>query len=662
MRTILLILLCALALGSAEPNPVLRAWRVNPQAANVTNEDLAAVLPDVHSVRADDRYAYAESAGLALQSLGPLEANGIDVPAGRRNFLYRIPLQPRPAAAKSMATPIGVIGAFTNGVPIYNFTSVVSWRDQNLWHLDAAAAAGGMTPLLSSLLGSDQHHSPLIGFAFDGHPIYGPYGVDADGRVRRFRSSYRLRKIVKRDVLPDGTVLGPSQEGPAVDSSYPAGTFVEDYEYVAGSGELDEHNGRLARTPEYPEGTYAYFLSTDTGNRVMFPYLIGPTYSGQVSAAELVNAAHAERPDEISVPSVTYQPLDAADRGRISLSAPVGIDAGKPQILSLEFHDARGRRLRFLERTHERPVHLVVASKDLQEFAHIHPELQPDDTFAVTCQFGNAGEYWLFADYTLPGAAPSIARFRVNVRGAARKAEPVVADALPPDRTIAKVRHGIRIVLTLPPSLHAGDDLAFRFSVSDPATGQPVSDLQPYLGAWAHILIARSDGARFIHAHPLEDAWAGAQSDPWQHTHTAPGPSPASIGTVTGFREPGLYRLWVQFQRNGEIVTVPFTFTVGARIAALSPVAEQKADVRVIVSAAGFTPARISLPAGKPMRIGFERRDAENCASAVLFPEFNLRKELPAGKTTLIELPAAAPREISFSCGMKMFRGTLLVR
>ncbi len=84
MRTILLILLCALALGSAEPNPVLRAWRVNPQAANVTNEDLAAVLPDVHSVRADDRYAYAESAGLALQSLGPLEANGIDVPAGRR--------------------------------------------------------------------------------------------------------------------------------------------------------------------------------------------------------------------------------------------------------------------------------------------------------------------------------------------------------------------------------------------------------------------------------------------------------------------------------------------------------------------------------------------------------------------------------------------------
>ena len=55
----------------------------------------------------------------------------------------------------------------------------------------------------------------------------------------------------------------PGQYGPDVSASDPAGTFMEDYEYRAGSGDLDEFNGRFAITPEYPAGTYAYFLSTD---------------------------------------------------------------------------------------------------------------------------------------------------------------------------------------------------------------------------------------------------------------------------------------------------------------------------------------------------------------------------------------------------------------
>ena len=72
----------------------------------------------------------------------------------------------------------------------------------------------------------------------------------------------------------------------------------------------------------------------------------------------------------------------------------------------------------FLEKVHERPIHLVVVSSELSEFAHIHPELQSDDTYRVSYSFPRGGTYWLFADYTRPGTPQSIARFRVTVKAA----------------------------------------------------------------------------------------------------------------------------------------------------------------------------------------------------------------------------------------------------
>ena len=92
---------------------------------------------------------------------------------------------------------------------------------------------------------------------------------------QRMISSYKLRTLVHRTVLPDGTVLTPGQEGPDIGPDFPLGTFAEDYEYLKGAGTLDEYNGRFARTPEYPEGTYAYFLTS-------WPYLVGPKYAGQM--------------------------------------------------------------------------------------------------------------------------------------------------------------------------------------------------------------------------------------------------------------------------------------------------------------------------------------------------------------------------------------------
>ena len=97
----------------------------------------------------------------------------------------------------------------------------------------------------------------LIGWAADGFPIYARYGyataTDANSAIKVLASSYRLKTL-------------PDANRPAT-SMYPMGAFTQDYEYVAGLGDLDECNGRTGVTPEFPAGIYHY-VATDT-----FPYL-----------------------------------------------------------------------------------------------------------------------------------------------------------------------------------------------------------------------------------------------------------------------------------------------------------------------------------------------------------------------------------------------------
>lgn len=120
-------------------------------------------------------------------------------------------------------------------------------------------------------------HSPIIGWSYDGIPIYGPYGFSDPktfgSTIKRLESSYvsSSANIVNR----------PST------SLYPLGSFIDDFSYVKGQGDLDEHNGRFCRTPEFPDGIYAYFAATEisqtTGNLTgKYPYFIGKTYRSKL--------------------------------------------------------------------------------------------------------------------------------------------------------------------------------------------------------------------------------------------------------------------------------------------------------------------------------------------------------------------------------------------
>ncbi len=156
-------------------------------------------------------------------------------------------------------------------------------------------------------------HSPILGWVADGFPIYGPYGYsvsnNAASGVRRMVSGYVLRNgqfgsqnlantSINRTNLPQWAVRlynvsSNSAVGPAVSATYPLGRYMEDYDYLGDLGfasspttfDLDEYNGRWCVTPEFPNGTYAYFVSISSNGTPVFPYNIARGYYGSPTAA-----------------------------------------------------------------------------------------------------------------------------------------------------------------------------------------------------------------------------------------------------------------------------------------------------------------------------------------------------------------------------------------
>lgn len=153
-------------------------------------------------------------------------------------------------------------------------------------------------------------HSPILGWSFDGYPVYGPYGysdpANPKSAIKRVQSSFQLRTIVQRHTLPTWILpylpsypqnLTSSQYGPDVSAVYPLGRYVDDYDYVAGAGDLDQYNGRFTVTPDYPSGTYAYFVTLDAQGAPAFPYLINVQYYGSKTNGGTVNSVASDAVD-----------------------------------------------------------------------------------------------------------------------------------------------------------------------------------------------------------------------------------------------------------------------------------------------------------------------------------------------------------------------------
>ena len=286
--------------------PELTTWTLNTTGLT----GYGGLPANVQLVRYSANYVYVSSSGIPSYTIGPWPSDP-NVPSNQ-GYVFKIPRIPAVNAGTKTSTPLGAMAVWTNGVAAYNPLDAHSYNNQNIWHQNAILVEGASFdaclghPAPGGRYHNHQNarcvytanaatHSPILGWSFDGYPIYGPYAftnTDGSGGIARMRSSYRLRNITTRTSLPDGTVLTAPQYGPAVSVTFPLGYYVEDFEFVSGLGDLDAYNGRFAVTPEYPLGTYAYFVTIDATGASAYPYAIGPKYNGVVATENMTTMGH----------------------------------------------------------------------------------------------------------------------------------------------------------------------------------------------------------------------------------------------------------------------------------------------------------------------------------------------------------------------------------
>jgi len=358
-----LFLTCFSFVGVFSQGPVVTSWLQN--TTGITGRHYVsgnptpivdAVEANVQTVQYSNSWVYVSTNGIPSYITGPF-LDGNPSIATDQNAIFKITRTPVQNTGTLTPTNAGNIGIFINGVALFDYRDGVSYKlstgqdaggpmggpGDGVWNRDAVPAEmdGFDCAKGHPAMGNYHHHqnpsafnldlavvsnvcdiytadglyvidstvhSPLLGFAYDGFPIYGAYGyknANGTGGIVRMKSAYQLRNISVRTHYADGTDV---TNGPAVNTTFPLGHYREDYEFVnppVGEEEyLDVHNGRFSITPEYPAGIYCYFTTVDENWNSAYPYVVGPTFYGTVTASKVTS---------ISESTTTYTPTTSIE-------------------------------------------------------------------------------------------------------------------------------------------------------------------------------------------------------------------------------------------------------------------------------------------------------------------------------------------------------------
>ncbi len=351
MKSIFTILALLLTLiTNAQTNPAITGWLQNTTGitgrhyvAGNSTPITDAVQANVQSVKYDASWAYVAATGIPAYITGPFQ-DGNPSLATAQNKIFKMPLIPTQNTGTPTATTAGNIGIFINGVALFDYRDGVAYSATatngicggpgnglcpggmgatQAWNRDAIPAekAGFDCAKAHPAMGNYHHHqnpsafnldltvisnvcalypadglyvinpnqhSPLLGYAYDGFPIYGAYGytnTNGTGAITRMKSSYQLKNQTTRASGPNvGQTIGTQ--------TFFNGYFKEDYEFVSHAGDntyLNINNGRVCNTPEYPtslypNGIFCYFTTVDANHNSAYPYVVGPTFYGNKTA------------------------------------------------------------------------------------------------------------------------------------------------------------------------------------------------------------------------------------------------------------------------------------------------------------------------------------------------------------------------------------------
>ncbi|GHD43723.1 hypothetical protein [Streptomyces galbus] len=265
-----------------------------------------------------------------------------------------------------------------------------------------------------------------------------------------------------------------------------------------------------------------------------------------VDAGRAQEAAHASMTDDGghaepgSAAAHTPGGLQVSERGYTLDLETTSLPAGARTTLRFVVRDAQGAPVTAYRTEHGKQLHLVLAARELTAYRHLHPARAADGTWSVPVELPEAGGYRVFADFT-----PAAAREGLTLGSDLAVTGRYAARALPAAARTATVDgYTVRLDGTLTPGRES--DLTFTVS----RAGRPVTALQPYLGAYGHLVALRSGDLAYLHVHPHEEARGTTVSGP-EVAFTATAPST------------GTYRLFLDFEVGGRVHTASFTAATG---------------------------------------------------------------------------------------------------
>jgi hypothetical protein len=234
--------------------------------------------------------------------------------------------------------------------------------------------------------------------------------------------------------------------------------------------------------------------------------------------------------------------LQVAQDGYRLVPLSTALSTGTPQPFRFRVLGPDGAPVTTYTTSHDKDLHLIVVRRDLSGFQHVHPTLAADGTWSIPLAVPAPGQYRVFADFQPAGHADGLT-LGVDV--------PASGDYRPrPLPALSRTSTVDGYTVTLAGDLKPGGSSELTLSVSK--DGRPVTDLQPYLGAYGHLVALRDGDLAYLHVHP-----DGTPGD----GRTAAGPEVTFHAEVPSA---GDYRLYLDFQHAGKVRTAEFTATAGA--------------------------------------------------------------------------------------------------
>ncbi|GGZ73344.1 MULTISPECIES: hypothetical protein [Streptomyces] len=224
----------------------------------------------------------------------------------------------------------------------------------------------------------------------------------------------------------------------------------------------------------------------------------------------------------------------------LDLKTPRLVAGKEAELRFAVVQDGSGRKVTAYQREHGKELHLILASRDLTVYRHLHPARAVDGTWSAPVKLPKAGGYRVFADFKPKGGEALTLGADLAASGTYEPAE------LPEHNTTARI-DGYEVKLSGDLTPGKANELTLTVTKG----GEPVRDLQPYLGAYGHLVALRSGDLAYLHVHPNGEPGDGK---------TRPGPEVSFTATAPSA---GAYRLFLDFQHKGEVRTAAFTVHAG---------------------------------------------------------------------------------------------------